>query len=312
MLLASRYGTISSVAGGLPPRWLAGGYQDIFYSDDADASTWTSAAQPLSGNVYTMASNGTDLIVAAGETGQLATSPDGLTWTSRTSSFSTSIIWGVAYGNGYWVAVGAAGKLATSTDGITWTQRTSGTANTIYSIAYGNGTWAFVDSSGGISSTTDPTSGWTSRTSTLTSSSRNNLYYDPNVGIWIAGADSGTSGALASSTDATTWTSRDSAINIQYTVQCMISNSSVIAMAVTTNFASIYDVQTSTNGTTWTNRTFANYATRGAAVDTNDFMIMAGARVQSSTDGVTWTDETGALAEQFQSVCHTAGLPSIR
>jgi hypothetical protein len=92
----------------------------------------------------------------------------------------------------------------------------------------------------------------------------------------------------------------------------MISNSSVIAMAVTTNFASIYDVQTSTNGTTWTNQTFGNYITNGAAVDTNDFMIMAGARVQSSTDGVTWTDETGALAEQFQSVCHTAGLPSIR
>ena len=35
--------------------------------------------------------------VAAGQSGKLATSPDGVTWTQRTSGFGTSIIQAVAH-----------------------------------------------------------------------------------------------------------------------------------------------------------------------------------------------------------------------
>lgn len=309
MIVATKAAVASVVD--FPMRWVGGAYQQIYYSDSATASTWTLAATPFSGIVKTLASNGVNLIVAAGESGQLATSPNGIDWTLRTSSFSTSIIYGVAYGNGTWVAVGQAGKLATSTDGVTWTQRTSGVAVDIYAIAYGNGTWAYLDTNGGIRTATDPTSTWTSRTSTLTSGNQNMIYYDPAEPIWVAGADSGTTGALASSTDAITWTARTSALNL-LTGVAFISNSTVLAMASLVNISLVYDVQTSTNGTTWTDRAFGNYATYGGAVDKNDFMIFAGARVQSSSDGTTWTDRTGALAVTLQSVCHTAGLPAIR
>ena len=67
-------------------------------------------------------------------------SNDLLNFVQRTSSFGTNNIQCVAYGNGLFVAVGNSGKLATSPDGITWTQGTSsfGT-NAISGIGYGNG-----------------------------------------------------------------------------------------------------------------------------------------------------------------------------
>lgn len=310
-MIAGTMGAVAASAAGMPDRWIAGAFQKMFYSDSATAATWTQAGTPFSGLVYGLASNGQNLIVAAGEAGQLGTSADGLSWTLRTSSFSTSIIYGVAYGNGIWVAVGEAAKVATSTDGITWTQRTTGITGDVYSVAYGNGTWAIQNASGAIRTATDPTGTWTSRTSTVANGSRNCLYYDPVDAIWIAGFDTGTTGALASSTDAATWTSRDSALNV-LAVTAMISNNSVSAMAVLLSGGATYDVQSSTNGTTWTDRTFGNFAARMGAVDRNNFMIFAGARVQSSSDGTTWTDRTGALTDQFHSVCHTAGLPAMR
>lgn len=310
-MILGTMGAAAAAAPSFPMRWVAGAFQKMYYSDSATAATWTLAATPFSGIAKTVASNGTSLIVAAGESGQLATSPNGIDWTLQTSSFGTSIIQGVAFGNGTWVAVGDGGKLATSTDGITWTQRTSGTATQIVAIAYGNGTWAFLTSGGGISTATDPTGSWTSRTSTLTSGQQNMIYYDPTRAIWVAGSDAGTTGALASSPDAITWTSRTSALNLSNGVG-MISNSTVLAFAGLLTGGSTYDVQSSTNGTTWTDRTFGNFSVYGGAVDKNDFMIFAGVRVQSSTDGTTWTDRTGALSPVLQSVCHTAGLPAIR
>ena len=38
------------------------------------------------------------LWVAAGQSGKLATSPDGVTWTQQTSGFGTSVIYAVAHG----------------------------------------------------------------------------------------------------------------------------------------------------------------------------------------------------------------------
>ena len=77
------------------------------------------------------------LWVAAGQGGQLATSPDGATWTQRASSFGTSSIFAVAHDGAQWVAVSDSGKLATSPDGITWTQRASsfGTSS-IFAVAH--------------------------------------------------------------------------------------------------------------------------------------------------------------------------------
>jgi hypothetical protein len=305
-------GGAAAGGGGFPQRWLGAGYQNMYYSDSSTASSWTLATGTMSAIVQAMASNRTSLCVAVGELGQLFTSADGATWTSRTSSFGTSNVNGVAFGNGVWVAVGGAGKLATSTDGITWTQRTSGYGtNTIYAIAYGNGTWAAIDGNGNIRTATDPTSTWTLRTSTIGNGGYHTIYYDPTRALWQAWGDTGTFGSLASSADGITWTSRDASYNLGGGT--FINNSSVLCMGGPIFLSADYDIQTSTNGTTWTNRTPASgtYTIIEGAVDNNNLMIFGGNRIQSSSDGTTWTDR-GAPPITFTTVAHTAGLPGIR
>ena len=74
---------------------------------------------------------GPSLWMIAGDSGKLATSPDGVTWTQQTSSFGTSGIYGLSYDGTQLVAAGAAGKIATSPDGVTWTQRTNSFETTL-------------------------------------------------------------------------------------------------------------------------------------------------------------------------------------
>lgn len=316
MIIAARGAAAAGAVTALDYRWvMVGSFGDLRTSDSTTASSWTTRTSSFgSTQINSVATNRTSLYVAVGNDGKLATSPDGITWTQRTSSFSTSNVIGVAFGNGVWVAVGADGKIATSTDGTTWTQRTSGTANSLNSIGYGNGLWVTCGESSTMRTATDPTSTWTSRTSTLTQSYKNAVYYWPQQAIWVAGTDAGTTGALASSPDGITWTARNSAFSMDVLATSFTSTASVLVCANTTNiFTPTCDVQTSTNGTTWTDRTPADTteSMSSAAVDDAGFMIVVGTKVQSTTDGTTWTDR-GASGMTPQCVCHSAGLPAIR
>jgi hypothetical protein len=305
-------------AGLLPYQWVVvGNSGGLYTSTSTTLASWTTQTSSFgTTRIRTVASNRTSLYVAAGNSGTLATSPDGTTWTQRTSSFSTTQINFVAYGNGVWVAVGDAGKLATSTDAITWTQRTSGTANNIRSVAYGNGLWAYGADSGVLATATDPTSTWTSRTSTMTGGVA--VYYAPTINIWVAGQDTGSTGAFASSTDGTTWTARNSAISVLDGGANFSSTASIIAYGTTTvNSPPVCDVQSSTDGITWTNRTPATGADKisGIAVDdTGTFAVCSdnSGAFQYSTNGTTWTAASGSVATANYGICHSSGTPSIR
>lgn len=322
MILATK-AAIAHTGAKLPYQWIiAGSGGTLRTSTSTTASTWTTRTSSFgASNIWSVASNTTTQYVAVGDDGKLATSPDGITWTQQTSSFSTTHIRGVFYANGYWVAVGDSNKAATSTDGITWTQRT--VPNGEYKcVHWGNGVWAAMENGGGISTASDPTSTWTARTSTLTAGnySYNSLHYAKAQGIWIAGQDSGTTGALATSTDGTTWTARNSAHSLTAGLpSCTESNSSVICHGSTLNFITpTCDVQSSTNGTSWTSRTPGNGTASiwACASDDTGFIIMVGDRVQSTSDGTTWTDRassgiTNALVSNT-AACHSSGAPSIR
>lgn len=305
---------------GLDYRWVAvmdGG--NLYTSDSTTASSWTSRTSSFSTtDIQGVASNGANLYVAVGSAGKLATSPDGINWTQRTSSFGTDIIYGVAYGNNVWVAVGAAGKLATSTDGITWTQRTSATGNALHTVAYGASRWGAAGDSGVIVSTgSDPTTGWTSRTSTLTEN-QGLIGYSTLGTIWVAAGDTGTTGALASSTDTITWTARTSASSLVVPTfpGGFDNNDSAMVLGRQTV------LQSSTNGTSWTARTsaYATYIFRGIASDNLGTLVAimedglnTDAYAQSSTDGSTWTTR-GLIFNNAnpRGICHSAGKPSIR
>jgi len=312
--------------------WIVvGNSGNLWTSTSTTASSWTSRTSSFgSSNINDIASNGKDLFVAVGEDGKLATSSDGINWTQRTSSFGTTSIINVAYGaDGYWVAVGEAGKLATSQNGIDWTQRTSGTLNDLRCVAYGNGLWLVGEGGNDfLRRATNPTSTWTTTSCTLSVGPfHQSIYYWKDKSIWVLGSDGGTTGALASSTDGVTWTARTSSFTASSFGCIFISNSNVLCMA---NATSIYppamDVQSSTNGTTYTNRTPADssVAIQQGAVDGNGFMVLAGSdfnstsnsvgiSIQTSSDGTTWTSRTSpsttALVSAF-GICHSAGLPS--
>ena len=313
---------------GLGYRWVGvGDGGQLWTCDDATATTWTQRTSSFGGtSINGVASNGINLYVAVGDSGKLATSPDGVTWTQQTSSFGTSNISGIAYGNGVWIASGQTGKLATSTDGTTWTQRTTGTTDYLYRCAYGNGVYAAGGANGRLISTTTPTSTWTSRTSTITGNITF-LTYAPFASIWVAGCDTGTTGALASSPDATTWTARTSSVNLTSGGFNSDSSNTIICVTTGGNATGAVQLISTTDGISYTNRTLAtgtgNNSRAVAADNSGTFICLADNATAGywgtnySTNGTTWTagtvvPSTSGLGTFARAICHSAGTYSSR
>jgi hypothetical protein len=109
-----------------------GGTTTTALETSPNGTAWTTRNMPdvgagVSNHINSIASNGTDLIVAIGNlaapaaTDKCATSPDGVTWTARTMASAKTWI-GVAYcaKQAKWLALATDGTIDTSTDGITW------------------------------------------------------------------------------------------------------------------------------------------------------------------------------------------------
>jgi hypothetical protein len=190
----------------------------------SSGTTWT---QRLAGDglqFSAIAYNGTNLWVAAGQSGKLYTSPDGTTWTSRTSGFGANQIYDVAYGNGLWVAVGINGTLTTSPDGTTWTARTSNmSTNYITQVIYANSLWVAVGNGGGTTNTggiiySSDGITWTRKSQSLTVGVQ---YYCVawNGTNWIVGGPQATNNYLYATTPSGTWTA--ALTNASYTIRAI-------------------------------------------------------------------------------------------
>jgi hypothetical protein len=218
-------GALLSATAASTPGVLAVGANDTVLTADSSTATGLKWATPAAGALSftrrlsanstwyfnSIAYNGTNLYVAAGQTGNLYTSPDGITWTSRTSGFGSNNIFKVSYGNGLWVAVGGNGTITTSTDGTTWTARTANmSTNTIRSVEYANSIWVAVGNGGGTTDTggitysTDGTT-WTRKSQSITVGT---TYYGVvwNGTNWIVAASNSTNNHLYASAPSGTWT----------------------------------------------------------------------------------------------------------
>jgi hypothetical protein len=92
-----------------------------------DGTTWTLVADFSGpGSLFQSLNYSTGLWIASGNSGFLATSPDGVTWTSRTSGHGTSTITALGYFDGAHLSGDLDGVVTTSTDGVTWTSRLTG------------------------------------------------------------------------------------------------------------------------------------------------------------------------------------------
>ncbi len=112
-----------------------GKYSTVFTS--ADGITWTHRpnlkstgfASPISGDFSGTTANcivwNGSIFVVGGDSGRIATSPDGITWTYQSglasTGWSTSGVFVIKWNGSLFIAGGSDGKIATSPDGITWT-----------------------------------------------------------------------------------------------------------------------------------------------------------------------------------------------
>lgn len=331
-------GTIAnaSVAGlrgsALPVQWVSVGDSGALYtSSERTPTVWTSRTSSFgSTNINSVATDGLGTWVTVGASGKIASSTDGITWTQRTSQFSTSPISWVAYGGGTWVASGNAGKLSTSTDGVTWTAvapATSGwsTSYAVGNVAYGNGVWVGVNANGTVRTATDPTGAWTSRTNPL-GSRQHWCEYNPSLAIWSMGGESSSTAGMASSTNGTTWTTRNIGGGVFPSQTIMWgSNSSTIVSSTSTS--GTWQMNTSTNGTTWSNvteptvsgtisGTYPALSVRGYGEDilvgvNSDVGIGVFAYLWMTTDGSTFTSVQSPLVT-VNHLAHRNGHQSIR
>lgn len=241
--------------------------------------------------------------VAVGASGNLATSTTATatTWTARTSSFGADNINKVRSNGGIYVAVGNNGKLATSPDGITWTQQTSSFSTTaIFSVVYGNGYWVASGGSGKVATSVDAVT-WTQRT---TGHAANNIYSGYGNGVFVT--VNASTGAIYTATDPTgTWTSRTSTLFGTQNEPVWYSTSLNIWSMGTDGNSATGQIQSSTDGITWTSRNLPNATpliTGYGAVVANATVIcwnyQTGSStfdIASSTDGITFTDRSPAV-----------------
>jgi hypothetical protein len=226
------------------------------------------------------------LWVLVGDSGLIQTtatvSTVGTTWTTRTSG-TANALYDVVKGGSTWVAAGASGTILTSSDGITWTSRTGAISMSAPQLTYNStaGLFIMVDNTGGATGYQTSPDGitWTSRSPAGITFGLNTGLSGLSLQTWTIGGTAttfcggwnGTSWAIFSTTNGTTWTSRVSSLT--GVPQTIYYNGTVmVASAGTSALPSIYT--SFDGGVTWTSRTavhapasdVASSPTQGVAV----------------------------------------------
>ena len=240
----------------------------------------TSRTYPFGTDVFAL-TYGNGVFVAAGTSGNMATSPDGITWTSRTSGIGNTTAQALTYGGGVFVVAGYDGDLASSPDGTTWTSRSSGLTARIKCLTYGDGLFLAGDYDGLIISSPDGTT-WTDRTSPFT---ENVMALAYGAGLFVA---FGPSGAVFTSPDGENWTGRTTAAtDWQYAL--------TYGDGLFVSVGGDGELTTSPDGITWTSRTsgFGSTNIRGVAYGQGLYIAVGwSGTLTTSPDGITWTSKT--------------------
>uniref|UniRef100_UPI0025CE5762 hypothetical protein n=1 Tax=uncultured Lamprocystis sp. TaxID=543132 RepID=UPI0025CE5762 len=280
-----------------------------------DGFNWTARTTPAADSQWTAVTYGNALFVAVAESGtnQVMTSPDGIVWTAKTAAANDA--WrSVTYGNGRFVAVAQTGtnQVMTSPDGTTWTAQTAAAAVTWYSVAYGNNRFVAVASGGtGTRVMTSPDGiAWTAYAAANDNLSWRSVTYGNGQFVAV-----GSAGAVMTSTDGSTWTTRTAAAAINWT---SVTYGDGLFVAVASSGVG-NRVMTSPDGVTWTARTTpADNQWTSVIYGSGLFVAVAwngaGNRVMLSRNpcgaGIPLTTSPTALWQQLALPCVPSASPS--
>ena len=201
-------------------------------------------------------------VAAGGPQHNIFTSSDGTSWDNKSLSGGGRLD-DLIFENGVFVAVGTGGHIHTSSDGISWT-KTSASSNDFKGVTYGNSIFVAVAKNGVIYTSTDGTN-WT-ETLSLNNSVATSPYKSPPSTSTLYGVTYGNSrfvavgdyGAILTSTNGTSWTSRFSGSSTipanLGSIQSVTYGNGIFVAVGNGTFPKTY-VITSTDGITWTERT---------------------------------------------------------
>ena len=277
-------------------KFVAIGNDNISYSS-TDGITWTKGS---AGYLYCI-TYGNSLYVAGGHSGKIMTSSDGNTWTSQTSGVSRRLT-GASYGNSLYVLTGYNGQIITSPDGVTWTSRLSGETINVLGVDYdGASKFLAVGAAGGALTSSDGIT-WNGISTKFELDggdyAATRACLDASLCISV-----GNYGKLytASSSDLTSWTSRNSGITDSL---YSINGDGSLYVAVGANGQII----TSTDGVSWTTRTSGTTnVLRDITYDGSSQYVVVddSGEALTSPDGITWTVNTlGVSSDYMKAVAY--------
>jgi hypothetical protein len=236
---------------------------------------------------------GNGVFVKGGEVGdQVETSTNGTTWTNRAVSLSGAVqrvYYNAAFGG--FIIISNSGRVAVSADGVSWTVRPTFGAGVLTSLAMTGTTAVVIGGSGFIGRSTDSGANFTALTSPLSAGAGINTFAASTTMVLAAGAN----GALSTTTDGTTWTSRNANQGTTaITASVFGGNRWVIGTASG-------GISTSTDGINWTAVSGLSGIFGGTQINTIVFgngKYVAGTAtgiIAESADATTWVVRTSAL-----------------
>ena len=253
------------------------------------------------GNGLTRAAYLNGLFIVGGLRGTLLTSNDGIQWTIRTVPAANNLF-SFHFFNGLYVALGSLGAVFTSPDTIAWTPRNAGTVHRdsgsgLQDMALGDGRLVAVGLSG-LTSTSNDGINWTPATAGTTEDLGGVVFaFDRFHAVTL------TSGRIYSSADGVTWTS----LNTPSAGLRRIAFGTGRLVAA----GNSGELQTSTNGTTWTAGTAGTAESLLGVNYVNGQFIAVGTNgvIRSSLDGLTWTGRNSSgNRSNLQNVVFGQGL----
>jgi hypothetical protein len=159
-------------------------------------------------NTLTSVTWGNNQYVVVGDSGTILSSPDGISWAARSTGPKSYWLSSVIWTDSGYIAVGSGGVVVSSPAGNTWTQRNVGSGFNLFSIASSGQTFVAVGGAIAYASIFTSTDGVTWKETSLGTTDR--LYFIEWTGTEFAAVgmhNNGQYAILYTSPDAATWKS---------------------------------------------------------------------------------------------------------